>query len=149
MGSPRNPNSILLRTEAGRARRDEEAANQAATQAKAQQEYRNNFSTNYSRLTASDIEEEEKMGMKHGGKVAKKTVKKYAGGGLAGLADTANSLMNEVDGMANTINYGAQNSIGSTGTVGFNAITNMKKGGKVSSASKRADGIAIRGKTRA
>jgi len=72
MGSPRNPNSILLRTEAGRARRDEEAANQAATQAKAQQEYRNNFSTNYSRLTASDIEEEEKkkMGMKHGGKVS-------------------------------------------------------------------------------
>jgi hypothetical protein len=81
--------------------------------------------------------------------VAKKTVKKYAGGGLAGLADNANSLMNEVDGMANTINYGAQNSIGSTGTVGFNSITNMKKGGKVSSASKRGDGIAIRGKTRA
>jgi len=27
--------------------------------------------------------------------------------------------------------------------------TGMKKGGKVSSASKRADGIAIRGKTRA
>jgi len=71
MGSPRNPNSILLRTEAGRARRDEEAANQAATQAKAQQEYRNNFSTNYSRLTASDIEEEKKkMGMKKGGKVS-------------------------------------------------------------------------------
>ena len=47
-----------------------EAAKQADTQAKAQQEYRNNFSTNYSRLTASDIEEEEKMGMKHGGKVS-------------------------------------------------------------------------------
>jgi hypothetical protein len=29
------------------------------------------------------------------------------------------------------------------------AETKMKKGGKVSSASKRADGIAIRGKTRA
>ena len=29
------------------------------------------------------------------------------------------------------------------------AATGMKKGGKVSSASKRADGIAIRGKTRA
>ena len=28
-------------------------------------------------------------------------------------------------------------------------VTGMKKGGKVSSASKRADGIAIRGKTRA
>ena len=53
-----------------RAQRAAEAANQAATQAKAQQEYRNNFSTNYNRLTASDIEEEEKMGMKHGGKVS-------------------------------------------------------------------------------
>jgi len=28
-------------------------------------------------------------------------------------------------------------------------VTNMKKGGSVSSASKRADGCAIRGKTRA
>ncbi len=73
MGSPRNPDTIILRTEAGRARRDEEAAKQADTQVKAQQEYKNNFSTNYSRLTASDIEEEEekkKMGMKHGGKVS-------------------------------------------------------------------------------
>lgn len=88
MGSPRDPNTIILRTEAGRAKRDAEAAKQADTQAKAQQEYRNNFSTNYSRLTASDIEEEEKKKM------------------------------------------------------------GMKKGGKVSSASKRADGVATKGKTR-
>ena len=79
----------------------------------------------------------------------KKKVKKYAEGGLSGIADTATSLMNEVDGMANTINYGASNATGATEPVGFNSVTNMKKGGKVSSASKRADGIAIRGKTRA
>jgi len=129
----------------------------------------------------------------------KKKVKKYAGGGLSGIADTANSLIGEVDGMANTIKYGsggsqklgllnmqpksydptasfpgslnripggvatmdtmsptskglsnaifdsAQQSFGNT----LRGAQTFKKGGKVSSASKRADGIAIRGKTRA
>jgi len=80
----------------------------------------------------------------------KKKVKKYAEGGLSGIADTATSLMSEVDGMANTINYGTSNATGTTEPVGFNSVSNMKKGGTVkSTASKRADGIAIRGKTRA
>jgi hypothetical protein len=79
----------------------------------------------------------------------KKKVKKYAGGGLSGIADTANELMSEVDGMANSINYGTSDVTSSTQPVGFQAVSSMKKGGKVSSASKRADGIAIRGKTRA
>ena len=133
----------------------------------------------------------------------KKKVKKYAEGGLSGIADTANSLMGEVDGMANSIKYGsgAGSDLGSglgfnsqkakmlnvdlnsprsidptaifdRGTsstttadmgpksfdsgAGFKALAGMlsgqktfKKGGKVSSASKRADGCAIRGKTRA
>jgi hypothetical protein len=80
----------------------------------------------------------------------KKKVKKYAGGGLSGIADTANELMGEVDGMANTINYGTSDATSSTQPLGFQAVSGMKKGGRVkSSASKRADGIAIRGKTRA
>jgi len=135
----------------------------------------------------------------------KKKVKKYAGGGLSGIADAANSLIGEVDGMANSIKYGSggsgQQPLGfnsqkanmlnvdlttprvvdpttafpgpnrtpggmvTTDTMsptskGFSnqssALSSMlrgtptfKKGGKVSSASKRADGIAIRGKTRA
>jgi hypothetical protein len=126
----------------------------------------------------------------------KKKIKKYAGGGLSGIADTANSLIGEVDGMANTIKYGSGGSGGSQKlgllnmqpksydpTTTFPGPTKMpgeiftmdtmsptskgfsnqisslggmlrgtptfKKGGKVSSASKRADGIAIRGKTRA
>ena len=139
----------------------------------------------------------------------KKKVKKYAGGGLSGIADTANSLIGEVDGMANSIKYGSgvrsgQQPLGfnsqkanmlnvdltsprpaadpstvfpapstsrtpggvatmdtmSPTSKGFsNQISSLsgmlrgtptfKKGGKVSSASKRADGIAIRGKTRA
>ena len=80
----------------------------------------------------------------------KKKVKKYAEGGLSGIADTATSLMSEVDGMANTINYGTSTATGSSEPLGFSAVAGMKKGGAVkSSASKRADGIAIRGKTRA
>ena len=79
----------------------------------------------------------------------KKKVKKYAEGGLSGIADTATSLMSEVDGMANTINYGASNATGATEPVGFNAVTGMKKGGTVkSTASKRGDGCAQRGKTK-
>jgi hypothetical protein len=79
----------------------------------------------------------------------KKKVKKYAEGGLSGIADTATSLMSEVDGMANTINYGTSTATGSSEPIGFSAIAGMKKGGAVKSASARADGIAIRGKTRA
>lgn len=79
--------------------------------------------------------------------------KKYADGGLAGIADTANNLMSSVSDMANTINYGSGNTGGATNPLGFNAVTGQspafKKGGKVKSASARADGIAVRGKTRA
>ena len=138
----------------------------------------------------------------------KKKVKRFQGGGLSGIADTANSLIGEVDGMANSIKYGSGVRSGQQ-PLGFNSQkANMlnvdltsprvidqtavfpaprtntkttsdmtvepaipyaysssakfkdfagalsgqktfKKGGKVSSASKRADGIAIRGKTRA
>jgi hypothetical protein len=81
----------------------------------------------------------------------KKKVKKYAEGGLAGLAETAESLMGDVDNMANSINYGSTTPSGSNQPLGIGAMTTYKKGGKVkmSSASKRADGCAVRGKTRA
>ena len=132
----------------------------------------------------------------------KKKVKRFQGGGLSGIADTANSLIGEVDDMANTIKYGSGARSGQQplGFLGFNGQkpaadpslvfpaprTNtkttsdfmtvepaipypynssakfkdfagalsgqktFKKGGKVkmSSASKRADGIATKGKTR-
>ena len=81
-----------------------------------------------------------------------KKAKKYAEGGLAGLAETAESLMGDVDNMANNINYGSGSTTPPTsnaGTVGLAAVSGYKKGGKVSSASKRADGCAVRGKTRA
>ena len=79
----------------------------------------------------------------------KKKAKKYSEGGLAGLAETAESLMGDVDNMANTINYGSTTAVAGAEPLGFNAITGMKKGGMVkSSASKRADGIATKGKTR-
>ena len=41
------------------------------------------------------------------------------------------------------------NQLSGTGRPGLHSILLMKKGGKVKSASARADGIAIRGKTRA
>jgi hypothetical protein len=78
----------------------------------------------------------------------KKKAKKYAEGGLAGLADTANALMGDVDNMANTINYGSTTPTAGAEPLGFNAVAGYKKGGSVSSASKRADGCAIRGKTK-
>jgi hypothetical protein len=82
-----------------------------------------------------------------------KKVKKYAEGGLAGLAETAESLMGEVDGMANNINYGSSTPSGNNQPLG---MLGMKKGGEVkaskapkaSSASKRGDGIATKGKTK-
>jgi hypothetical protein len=128
----------------------------------------------------------------------KKKVKKYAGGGLSGIASEATSLMGAVDSAANAINSiksgsgGGQGPIGGSGALGFLSSNNpaqglrtadsgmynklstqqnnftdfrnktladmagnkqptqLRKGGSVkSSASKRADGIAIRGKTRA
>jgi len=126
----------------------------------------------------------------------KKKVKKYAGGGLSGIASEATSLMGAADTAANAINSikdgsGGQGPMGGSNTLGFLNNSNpsqglrgidpnlqnqlmtqqknfvayrnkmladmnntskpsqFKKGGKVSSASKRADGIAIRGKTRA
>jgi hypothetical protein len=123
----------------------------------------------------------------------KKKVKKYAGGGLSGIASEATSLMGAADTASNAINSikggsgSGQGPIGGPGALGFlnnsnpsqglrgidpnlqNQLTTQqknfasqlsnlanagksllfKKGGKVSSASKRADGIAIRGKTRA
>jgi hypothetical protein len=79
----------------------------------------------------------------------KKKAKKYAEGGLAGLAETAESLMGDVDNMANTINYGSTTPAGSNQPLGLGSMMTYKNGGKVKSASARADGIAIRGKTRA
>jgi hypothetical protein len=78
----------------------------------------------------------------------KHKVKKLAGGGLSGIAETASSLMNDVDSMSNKINYGNESSGGVSEPVGFSAVSGMKKGGMVSSASKRADGCAQRGKTK-
>ena len=132
----------------------------------------------------------------------KKKPKKYADGGLAGIAKNAQSLMGDVDSMANTINYGSSAVSGANQPLGFQSITqnqqsigtrnvtpssisaienyrstvkdpllptairnlnsqsalqSMKKGGLVtkkksgmvkSSASKRADGIAMKGKTK-
>ena len=79
----------------------------------------------------------------------KKKSKKYAEGGLAGLAESANALIGEVDSMANTINYGSSTATPSAQPLGFEAVSGFKKGGSVkSSASKRADGCAQRGKTR-
>jgi hypothetical protein len=130
-----------------------------------------------------------------------KKTKKYAGGGLSGIAQEATSLMGAVDNASNAINTiksgsGGQGPMGGLGNLGFLSgdISKMtgseiqsklgmkspetglisyrdsfgqpvvdtkpgfssamkimpafKKGGKVSSASKRADGVAIRGKTK-
>jgi hypothetical protein len=107
----------------------------------------------------------------------KKKAKRYQDGGLAGIAKTAQDLMGQVDNAAEAIKTGG--GAGGLNTairgVGFTAqpifeqsrFTNLgmrpislvvpqgginspyKKGGVVKSASARADGIAIRGKTRA
>ena len=124
----------------------------------------------------------------------KKKVKKYADGGLAGIAQSAQSLMSDVNNMSKRINYGSGDFAGgSTPQLGFldfqkrqqsldagmsdkfspgpsgvlpgmriqatDRIGSFKKGGsvktkkmasggKVSSASKRADGCATKGKTK-
>ena len=80
----------------------------------------------------------------------KKKTKRYAEGGLAGIADAANSLMGDVDSMANKINYGTESGAGSTQPLGFNAVSGMKKGGQVKAGGYRkvADGIATKGKTK-
>jgi len=80
----------------------------------------------------------------------KKKAKKYAEGGLSGLAESAQSLMSDVDNMASSINYGSSNSGASNQPLGLSSMSTFKKGGsvKASSASKRADGCAQRGRTK-
>jgi hypothetical protein len=79
----------------------------------------------------------------------KKKVKKYAEGGLAGIAETAESLMGDVDSMADTVNYGSSTpTMGNLSPFNPNEIAAFKKGGEVFSPSKRIDGCAIRGKTK-
>jgi len=52
----------------------------------------------------------------------KKKVKRFQGGGLSGIADTATSLIGKVNEAANSINYGSPTVTGSS-NVGFNAVT--------------------------
>lgn len=77
-----------------------------------------------------------------------KKAKRYADGGLAEIAQSAQDMMGNVDSMANAINYGSGTSPVSTQPVGFGAITTMKKGGKVKAKSSRGDGCCIKGKTK-
>lgn len=92
------------------------------------------------------------------------------GGGLRGIIDTAQGLVGDVSGFGDKI-IGGKGGLG--GNVGGNMtpitgdmkpfasqgvqalgmksggkVKNYAKGGKVSSASKRADGCAVKGKTR-
>lgn len=91
----------------------------------------------------------EMRGKKAGGKVklTSKKPKRYADGGLAGIADSANALMGEVDGFANRLNYGDATATGPTQKPGF---LSLRKGGKVKTSGYRkvADGIATKGKTK-
>lgn len=120
-------------------------------------------------------------------KKVKKT-KKYAEGGLAGIAQAAQDLMGQVDDAANTIKTGTGSGGGVEGGLrsaipvletaqskfvnlerrpqvqprmqpaflassmgyggGLRNFLGFKKGGAVKSASKRADGCAVKGKTR-
>ena len=84
-----------------------------------------------------------------------KRTKRYAEGGLSGIAKNAEDLMGKVDSMANVINYGSTSSSLNTPSttkpepVGFNSVVGFKKGGSAkSSASRRGDGCAKRGKTK-
>jgi len=74
----------------------------------------------------------------------KQQTKKYAEGGLAGIADSASAMMDDVDGLAKRINYGESGSLGKTKPVGFNAVAGFKKGGKVT----RGDGVCTKGRTK-
>lgn len=103
----------------------------------------------------------------------KKKIKRYADGGLAGIADAASSLMGDVNSMASRINYGNAGSAGAgpSQSLGFLSLedkqasqgnsgqpmTNasspapaFKRGGKVKAGGYRkvADGIATKGKTK-
>ena len=92
------------------------------------------------------------------------------GGGLRGIIDTAQGLVGDVSGFGDRI-IGGKGGIGGIGggrpdiispgpkppvlqgmqDLGMKSggkVKNYAKGGKVSSASKRADGCAIKGKTR-
>ena len=63
------------------------------------------------------------------------------------------AMQKQFDGRPLVLSLGDSASIAASPEYSFNPenykAANMKKGGKVKSASKRADGIAIRGKTRA
>jgi hypothetical protein len=69
------------------------------------------------------------------GRSAQPKVKKYAEGGLAQIADNAESLMEEVDNMATTINEGKPTGFSSSATSSPNASAALfKKGGMVNSS---------------
>ncbi len=78
---------------------------------------------------------------------------RYADGGMtpvAGMPQSAFNQMNPSYGGSDTgLNNNAPLVAITNAPVGGEAPQPMRKGGKVSSASKRADGCAIRGKTRA
>jgi len=67
------------------------------------------------------------------------------GAAIDAAGNAVGNVLNDPDGsFKNAVNYMANN----PERTALAAATMMKKGGKVSSASKRADGIAQRGKTR-
>jgi len=82
---------------------------------------------------------------------------KQIGSGLVapGISDTINSFVDNVTGETSKSQDEKIKSLEAEVAAGrktkqqAQAEVGMKKGGKVSSASKRADGIAIRGRTRA
>jgi hypothetical protein len=82
---------------------------------------------------------------------------KQIGSGLVapGISDTINSFVDNVTGETSKSQdekikaLEAEVAAGRKTKQQAQAEVGMKKGGKVSSASKRADGIAIRGRTRA
>ena len=83
-------------------------------------------------------------------------VKRYAEGGLEGAASDSikkGAMAGLEDAMSGPGKKGAmaglEDAMSGPGKKGAMAGLGMKAGGKVSSASKRADGCAIRGKTRA
>jgi hypothetical protein len=61
----------------------------------------------------------------------KKKARKYAEGGLAGIAQTAKSLMDTVDSTANQINYGSFS--GANPALGFNSLGDAVSSGSASS----------------
>ena len=90
--------------------------------------------------------------VKHLGNVAKMTA---AGAVIPGVSDAINSFVDNVTGEAGKSKdekikeLEAEVAAGKKTQQQAQMEAGMKKGGKVSSASKRADGCCIRGKTRA